>query len=304
MIGSEAGQQQQQGTTEAVTKHQCLAAPATNPNPCRCLLYLQATYHNRTLRFVVDSGATVNLVDPSLLTDTDTRVQVPPLEIKGINGQKQPLAQQVTLTFELAGYPYSFAFYVAPGLPVSAILGLEAIVDSGWLVDATYRRLLHINHALPPIKLAPCAHTALLAYAMTDTVIPPRSWKHVTARNPYAAQHERVCGLVCFTPTPPATAPLHGAPAVALASADAIPLLLCNTSEHPIQVPKHAPLAYLDGCEEMELSSSTSASQLLAAPVVGGKEMRKREEQEGEERREKVKTEEVEEAERVKWKGK
>ena len=271
-----------------IAKHPCLAAQATNPNPCRCLLYLHTLHHNRTFKFVIDSGASVNLVDPALLSEGDTRVDVPPLEIKGISGQRQPLTQQVTLTFELGGYPYSFDFYVAPGLPVSAILGLDAIIESGWMVDAIHRRLLHVNHALPPIKLAPCAHTALLAYAAEDTVVPARAWKHVAVRNPYAAQFAQMFSLVCFTPTPPEMAPMHGAPTAAPATASVIPLLICNTGEEPILVPKEAPLAYLEGCED-----PAEKPRPLAAPSVGGKE-RGTEKQQGQ----------TEKVEQQKWKGK
>ena len=71
--------------------------------------------------------------------------------------------------------------------------------------------------------------------------------------------------LVCFTPTPPEEATLHGAPTVTTSTADAIPLLICNTGNDPIEVPADAPLAYLEGCQSLE-----AAPQLLAAPATGG----------------------------------
>ena len=61
---------------------------------------------------------------------------------------------------ELNRHPYVFDFYITPTLPGDALLGMDAIVDAGWIIDPINRILLHKTHALPPIQLYPCIHKA------------------------------------------------------------------------------------------------------------------------------------------------
>ena len=145
-----------------------MATPATAgvepmvPNPCRCLLFLHTVYRGRTLRLVIDTGASVNLISAAVLDRAHTRHEVPAFDITGVNGQVQTLGEQVELAMDLSGYPYAFTLYVAIDLPICAILGLDAIIEAGWLVDAINRRLLHVHHALPPLQIGTMrAHCSL-----------------------------------------------------------------------------------------------------------------------------------------------
>ena len=199
------------------------------PDPCRCLLFLHTVYRGRTLRLVIDTGASVNLVNAAVLDQAHSRYQVAPFEIKGVNGQRQTLTMQVEMAMDLSGYPYAFSLYVADNLPICAILGLDAIIEAGWLVDAIYRQLLHVHHALPPLKLAPCTHTVLLVRTNAEVTIPARTWKHVTVTQPYQRPDVPQFVCACLTPSLPPTKTIHGAPIIADWTSDTLPIPLCNT---------------------------------------------------------------------------
>ena len=210
------------------------ATPATTdlqplvPNPCRCLLFLHTLHRNRTLRLVVDTGASVNLVSAAVLDNSHARQPVPPFEIKGVNGHPQTLTEQVQLAMDLSGCPYVFTMYVTANLPICAILGLDAIIEAGWLVDAIHRRLLHVHHALPPLHLAPCTHTVLLARTCNTTVIPARSWKHVKVWHPHTTPPGPSYVCACLVPALPASKPLHGVPVLVAWTNRAALIPLCN----------------------------------------------------------------------------
>ena len=216
------------------------------PDPCRCLLFLHTVYRGRTLRLVIDTGASVNLVNAAVLDTAHSRYAVEPFEIKGVSGQRQTLTTKVEMAMDLSGYPYAFALYVATNLPICAILGLDAIIEAGWLVDAIHRRLLHVHHALPPLSLAPCTHSVLLARTSATTTIPPKSWKHVAVSQPHRYHHAPQYVCICLTPSLPPTKMLHGAPVVTTVATQAVPIPLCNTSNEAITIPADTAVAYVD----------------------------------------------------------
>ena len=168
------------------------------------------------------------------------------------------------MTFEFHDAPYTFDFLITPHLPTPAILGLTAIVQAGWLVDAIHRRLLHVYHALPPLTLAPCQHTALLAYAAATVQIPARTWKHVPVKNPYSFPDPQKHILLCLSPTLPPAEPLHGAPLVAQWTNEALPLPICNTGYSPITVPLGAPVAYVEPAALLAHSATDTPSSVSA----------------------------------------
>ena len=90
------------------------------PSPCRCLLFLHTVYRGRTLRLVIDTGASVNLISAAVLDQAHARHKVPSFDITGVSGQVQTLGEQVELAMDLAGYPYAFTLYVAADLPICA----------------------------------------------------------------------------------------------------------------------------------------------------------------------------------------
>ena len=182
-----------------------------------------------------------------------------------MNGRIQQLDTLIPLTLEFAGSPYSFDFYVSRHLPADAILGLDAIIDSGWLIDAIHRQLLHVYHALPPLHLAPCSHQALLAYTASSITIPSRTWHRIVVHNPYTRDTPpHITALAC-TPTLPSVLPLHGASSVAPAHTPYIPLLLCNSGYRPVFLPASVPVAYLAACQILDVDPpSATASVFLA----------------------------------------
>ena len=162
----------------AASTHNVMMAPHHH-HPCRCLLQLSTVHNSQTLRLIIDTGASVNLVEPMVLSQTDPQTDIAPIGIRGVAGQRQTLTRRTALTLDIHNHPYAFEMHIAPELPVHALLGLDAIIEAGWVVDAIHRQLIHVYHALPPIPLAPCPHTALLAYTVQEVTLPPRAWKHI-----------------------------------------------------------------------------------------------------------------------------
>ena len=208
------------------TSHPAFSTLASSPlpSPCRCILHLQTTYNDQALRCIIDTGASVNLISQRFITPLHTLVKVPVFEIKDVNGRVQQLDTRVALTLDFAGSPYSFDFYLSRLLPADAILGLEAIIESGWLIDAIHRQLLHVYHALPPLPLAPCSHRALLAYTATATTLPPRTWTRIVVCNPHVRYTPPHLTTLACTPTFPPVLPLHGASSLVPAHTPYLPL--------------------------------------------------------------------------------
>ena len=104
-----------------------------------------------------------------------TRATVDPVFISDISGNLQKLSEIATVPLELNGHPCVFDFYISPTLPGDALLGMDAIIDAGWIIDPIDRILLHKTHALPPIRLHPCMHKAhMLRMARKCTLAPMR----------------------------------------------------------------------------------------------------------------------------------
>ena len=87
-----------------------------------------------------------------------TRAATSAISVSDISGNSQKLDEIVTVPLELSGYPHVFDFYVTPTLPGDALLGMDAIIEAGWIIDPIDRVLLHKTHALPPIRLHSCIH--------------------------------------------------------------------------------------------------------------------------------------------------
>ena len=216
---------------------------------CRCLLRVETEYAGKPFRMVVDTGATVNLIRRDRLEATVEPVEVSPVPVTTVTGATEFLKQQVTLLFELNAFPYMFDFYVAESLPADALLGIDGIVEAGWIIDVFRRCLYHLTHAIPPVPLAPCPHTIVLAYAATQFVLPPRAWKRVPVRaHPHAAALPEGT-VVLLTPSPPPQLTVHGAPIVMMAAASQPYVLLCNHGDAPLSVEVDSPLASQELCE-------------------------------------------------------
>ena len=104
------------------------------------------------------------------------------------------------------------------------------------MIDATARHLYHHNHALPPIPLAPCRHTASLAYAKEETITSPSTWQWIPIQLPTLSR----AVALCATPQCPAESPLFGSPVAYRPDSGTfgIKLLLCNPSTSMIEIPK------------------------------------------------------------------
>ena len=211
---------------------------------CDCLLQLYTTLGGKALRVIVDSGAMLNLLLDTHVDDTVTRVKVPPVAVMTASKELQYLSEKVTLMLEFQGYPYVFEFHLTPALPADALIGVQGMNQAGWVVNVPQKTIHHLTHALPPIRCAPCQHTATLVYAARTTVIPARTWARVAVVGPWEGK-EHPEGTAVLTPTLPPAVPLHGAPSlVDKAQPRAQYVLLCNTSEDPVTIPRNSPVAY------------------------------------------------------------
>ena len=162
----------------------------------------------------------MNLVCRDRLAPTVDPVEVPSMPVTTVTGATEHLHQQVTLLMELNTFPYVFDFYVVERLPADALIGIDGIVEAGWIIDVFRRCLYHLTHAIPPVPLAPCSHTTVLAYAAAKFVLPPRTWKRVPVRAARSAFATTGDALVLYTPSPPAQLPVHGAPVMMRMSAE------------------------------------------------------------------------------------
>ena len=244
-----------------------LLAPQAQPEGmqalslCRCLLKVETEYAGKPFRIVIDTGATVNLIRRDRLEPTVDPVEVSPVPVTTVTGATEFLKQQVTLLFDLNAFPYMFDFYVAERLPADALLGIDGIVEAGWIIDVFRRCLYHLTHAIPPVPLAPCPHTIVLAYAATQFVLPPRAWKRVPVRaNPQAAALPEGA-VVLLTPSPPPQLTVHGAPIVMLAATPTPCVLLCNHGDAPLNVEVGSPLATQELCDVVVKEQATESSE-------------------------------------------
>ena len=221
---------------------------------CRCLPKVETMHGGEPFQMVIDTGATVNLVKRGRIDPTVTPEDVPSLPITNVSGGVQNLTQRATMLFDINAYPYVFDFYLANTLPADALIGIDGIIEAGWVIDIFNRCLYHLTHALPPIMFAPCPHTAQLAYAATTFVLPPRSWKRVAVSWSERAAPEGGGELVLLTPTTPSDAPVHGAPVLVEAEAEKFFVLLCNNSDEELHIEQDSPVAYREPCEVLTKS--------------------------------------------------
>ena len=215
---------------------------------CRCLLKVETEYGGRPFRMVIDTGATVNLVRRDRLEVTAEPVDVPPVPVTTVTGATEYMRQMVTLLFELNAYPYVFDLFVTEKLPADALLGIDAIVEAGWIIDVFRRCMYHLTHAIPPVPMAPCPHTVTLAYAVAEFVLPPRAWRRISVRPEPHASATNDTVLLLMTPSPPSHLTVHSAPVVMEMNDPSPCVLLCNYGTQSLCVEKGSPLAYREVC--------------------------------------------------------
>ena len=147
---------------------------------CRCLPTLRAIANNQILHIIIDTGATINLMNTNIAKVMHTRAATIPISVSDISRNLQSLDEIVTVPLELSRYPYVFDFYVTPILPRDALLGMDAIIKAGWIVDPIDRVLLHKTHALPPIRLHSCIHNSHTLRTKQRCTLAPISWQKVS----------------------------------------------------------------------------------------------------------------------------
>ena len=77
-------------------------------NLCRCLPTLRAIANNQILHIIIDTGATINLMNIHIAKAMHTRAATEPISVSDISGNSQRLSELVTVPLELSGYPYVF----------------------------------------------------------------------------------------------------------------------------------------------------------------------------------------------------
>ena len=97
----------------------------------RCLPTLRAIANNQILHIIIDTEATINLMNTNIAKAMHTRAATIPISVSDISGNSQSLDEIVTVPLELSGYPYVFDFYVTLTLPGDAFLGMDAIIEAG-----------------------------------------------------------------------------------------------------------------------------------------------------------------------------
>ena len=231
---------------------------------CDCLLQLQTTLGGRTIKVIVDSGATLNLLLKEHVDHTVTCRKITPIAVMTASRELQYLNEKVAIVLEFQGYPYVFDFYLTSALLADALIGVQGMNQAGWVVNVPLKTIHHLTHALPPLKCSPCKHTVTLVYAATDTVIPARTWVRVPVTRP------KDCGapmshVAVLTPTTPLTLALHGAPTVVTDNKASQYALICNTSNLDITIPAQRPVAYW---EEGDVMSHHHAFVLAETTVL------------------------------------
>ena len=230
----------------------------SSARPCDCIPHLETQVEGQMVKCIIDTGASVSLIQSKYVTPLHTVTKSPEFSIRDVNGKLRTLDEHVPLTLEFSGAPYGFDFYLSPQLPADVLLGMSAIVEAGWIIDPIRRQLYHCEHALPPLPFAPCPHRGVCAYTAAPVTIPARTWKRIMVPNPYP-QQEKPPGkreaLQC-TPITPPTLPLHGAPIVTRVSAPEIPVLLCNTAYFDLPIPADVPVVRLEMTKDMEQQAS------------------------------------------------
>ena len=210
---------------------------------CDCLLQLQTTLGGKTIRVIVDSGATLNLLLDTHVDDTITRSKVAPIAVMTASREMQYLNEKVTMVLEFQGYPYVFDFYLTAALPADALIGVQGMNQAGWVVNVPLKTIHHLTHALPPLRCSSCRHSAVLAYAVVDTTIPARTWTRVLVARHVPTDIDEST-IVVLTPTTPPTLALHGAPTAFAGKEQPHFALLCNTADTAVTVPAGRPVAY------------------------------------------------------------
>ena len=217
---------------------------------CRCLPTLRATANNIVLHIIIDTGATINLMNTAIAKVMHTRATVDPVSVSDISGNLQKLSEIATVPMELNRHPYVFDFYITPTLPGDALLGMDAIVDAGWIIDPIDRILLHKTHALPPIQLYPCIHKAHRLRMVRKCTLAPMTWHRVQVydKHSYPVFYSNTCLLL---PSPPPILPICGAPTFHNITDSQKFILICNMSSEPIEIPADASIAVQEEAQDL-----------------------------------------------------
>ena len=221
---------------------------------CRCLPTLRVVANNQILHIIVDTGATINLINTNIAKAMHTKAAAEPISVSDISGNLQKLNEVATVPLELGGYPYVFDFYVTPTLPGDALLGMDAIIEAGWIVDPIDRLLLHKTHALPPIRLHPCVHESHMLRTKQKCTLAPMTWHKVPVIDDEVSFQSSSIACILL-PFPPPTLAVHGAPTFHNTTDQQKFILLCNMSQDPIDIPVGAIVAHQEIAQDLERES-------------------------------------------------
>ena len=236
---------------------------------CRCLPTLRAVANNQVLFVIINTGATINLMNTNIAKAMHTRAAAAPISVSDISGNTQKLDEIVVVPLELNGFPYVFDFYVTPTLPGDALLGMDAITEAGWVIDPIDRILLHKTHALPPIRLHPCIHNTHRLHTKQHCTLAPMSWQKIPVQDKSTIQAKK--GISIIIPSPPPTLAIYGAPVVHNTEDPEKFVLLCNMSFESIDIPADAIIAYQETVRDLTEQNQpqiTSRNSVLSAPTV------------------------------------
>ena len=237
------------------------------PPLCRCLPTLRAVANNQVLHIIIDTGATINLMNTSIAKAMHTAAVAEPISVSDISGNVQKLSEVATVPLELSGYPYVFDFYITPTLPGDALLGMDAIVEAGWIIDPIDRVLLHKTHALPPIRLHSCIHESHILRTKQSYTLAPMTWHRVPVLDDKPSSHSLTMTCILLPAASPVLS-VYGAPTVHNTSDCRKFILLCNMSQKSIEIPAGAIVAHQEQVQDLDKESF-----LLPMPVNAAEEI-------------------------------
>ncbi|BHF84013.1 hypothetical protein SprV_0902716300 [Sparganum proliferum] len=145
-------------------------------------------FESQSVQPVVDTGANVSLVNPSILsrkTYDQIEPKSYPRNLRAANGTTIPIMGRITLQFVLEGTVVAYQFLVTPNNPWNLVLGLDFLASHDCIIHTKDRRLLvNSNPAVTPplqsldfdyIYNAVLSATALDPISIDDILPPPTS---------------------------------------------------------------------------------------------------------------------------------
>ena len=231
---------------------------------CRCLPTLRVIANNQILHIIVDTGATINLMNTDIARSMHTRAATAAISVSDISGNSQKLDEIVTVPLELSGFPYVFDFYVTPTLPGDALLGMDAITEAGWIIDPIDRILIHKTHALPPIRFHPCIHESQALRTKQTCTLAPMAWHKVMVQG-NGSLYETTAKICIIMPSLPPILPIYGAPTVHNTEDQQKFALICNLSQESLEIPAGAIIAHQETAHDLEEQSFTMTLSVNSA---------------------------------------